>query len=69
LKTCPVTLPSPGIDTVNPTLVGKLVVGLTEYKVETPDPLADTQNGLVAPYEIPQAFTRLGSVILAELTP
>ena len=32
-------------------------------------PLSETQNGEVAPYEIPHALTRWGSVIWAGLAP
>ena len=57
------------METVSPSFVVALVVGSTWYSVETPVPLSDTQKGLVAPYEMPQALTRFGSVILAGLTP
>ena len=41
------------------------VSGSTLYKVDVPAPLDDTQNGLVAPNETPQAFFSPGSVICA----
>src|SRR5262245_42406984 len=66
LKTCPVTLPSPGILTPvgegNDSLVATFVVGLTEYKVETPAPLLEIQNGLPPEAEIPQGLINCESV-------
>src|SRR5262245_5245792 len=78
LKTCPVGFPAPpgGITTPpdgsggdpNVTLLATLVVGLTEYKVETPVPLSETQNGLAPEVEMPQGLTRNGSVSWAGLS-
>ena len=65
LNTCPVGLPAPGIVTTRLTLVVAWVSGSTLYKVDVPAPLDDTQNGLVAPNETPQAFFSPGSVICA----
>ena len=56
LKACPVTLPSPGIVTTRFCLVATFVVGSTTYKVETPVPLSEIQNGLVPEAEIPQGL-------------
>ena len=39
------------------------------YRVETPVPLSDTQNGPVGPSEMPQGLTRFGSVCLAGTEP
>ena len=64
-KTCPVGVPSPGIVTTKDWILVALVVGLTLYKVETPVPLSETQNGLADESEMPQAFTKFGSVIWA----
>src|SRR5207248_11795340 len=78
LKACPVGFPEPGGGITTPpdgpggdpnmTLLVTLVVGLTEYKVETPVPFSETQNGLPDEREMPQALTRKGSVIWAALT-
>ena len=57
LKTCPVTLPSPGIVTIRFNLAATFVIGSTEYKVETPVPLLEIQNGLVPEAEMPQGLT------------
>src|SRR5262249_52980287 len=78
LKTCPVGFPEPtgGITTPpdvsggdpSVTLLATLVVGLTEYKVETPVPLSETQNGLPPEAEMPHGLTRNGSVSWAGLS-
>ena len=64
-NTWPVTLPSPGMVTTSGVMEVMLVAGLTVYKVDTPVPLSDTQNGELAECEMPHALTRFRSVIWA----
>src|SRR5687768_11493624 len=65
LNTCPVTLPSPGIETVNGALAVAWVTGFTLYSGDVPVSVEETQNGPAGAYETPHAFTRPGSVICA----
>src|SRR6187399_896798 len=60
LNTWPVTEPSPGMVTVSASLVVAWVTGLTLYTVDVPAPFEETQNGLVAERDRPQALTRPG---------
>src|SRR5450755_1396628 len=58
LNTCPVTGSEPvGIATTSPCLTPSEL-----YSVAWPEPLSETQNGLVAENEMPQGLTRSGSV-------
>src|ERR1700733_14090505 len=68
LKVWPVMLPSPGIETSKPTLLVTFVVGSTLYRFANPVAFAETQNGLLVLEEIPQAFCRWVSVIVAAFT-
>src|SRR4029077_10826056 len=64
LNTCPVGAP-PGVDTTSGTIDTGLRPRAPLYSVETSVPLSDTHSGVLGPCDIPQAFTRFGSVIAA----
>src|SRR5437764_3395259 len=61
LNTCPVGSP-PGMLTTSGTADTGVFFSPPRYSVATSAPLSDTHTGVLGPADIPQGFTRLGSV-------